>query len=503
MSEAVKSNAPFGEGRFRLVFEHAPVGIAIVGMDFQLQKVNEALCVALGYTSDELLSKTIMELTHPDDFKKDRALAEKLFRGEIPRYRIEKRFITKDGRLIWLDLSAFVIRGKDDESTFGLAIVENITKRKRAQSDLKTSEERYRSFIVNSSEAIWRFELDQPISISTPIDEQIDLFYQFAYLAECNDAMARLYGHDRAEDIVGKRASEVLPSANPTNLESVKACFNNHYRLHDMHSTTTDAAGQERFFSSSVFGIVVNGYLLRIWGTQRDETARIRAENELLHSRQQLRSLAAYLQDMREKERAGLAREMHDVLGQSLTVLKMDLSRIKKEIVTSGSDIVGQLDSASELIDETIAKVKTISTELRPGVLDKFGLTAAIEWLCGEFQSRSGIKCNCELTDEDQLISPGQSTTLFRILQEALANIARHSEASNVSIVLNVDQSEILMTIADDGKGITEEQIAAPDSLGLLGMRERTDMLHGTFSAQGRPGQSILTVRLPLNEQAK
>lgn len=498
MSEINKPEQMIADGRFRLVFEHSPIGMAMVGTDYSLQKVNASLCEALGYTEAELLSRTFVEITHPDDVKKDRELADKLFRGEIPSYRLQKRFLTKDGRLVWLDLSAFVIRGVQDEPTFGLAMVENITERKRAEEALRTSEERYRSFVVNSSEAIWRFEMQEPLEIKLPLAAQIDWLYQNAYLAECNDAMARLYGHDRAEDVIGAPIGDFISRSNPINLASVTTFLTNNYRLHNRRSIASDGDGVERHFSNSVIGFVVNGFLLRLWGTQRDETDRRIAENKLQRSREQLRSLAAHLQDLREIERADLARDLHDVFGQSLTSLKIDLTQIRKRIGAPDPEMAKRFDSSSELIEKTIAQVKTLSTELRPGVLDKFGLAAAVEWQCQEFQNRTGINCDCQLPAADAQFSAEHSIALFRILQEALSNVARHSGAASASVVLSADESDAVLSVRDDGKGITAAAIAAPDSLGLLGMRERAETLHGQLTVEGRPGSTLLNARIPI-----
>lgn len=492
------------EGRFRLAFDSAPIGMAIVGLDYRLERVNKSLCEALGYSEPELLALTVVDIAHPDDFKRDRELADKLFRGEIPSYRREKRFFTKDGRLVWLDLTAILIRGDQGKADYGLAMVENITERKRADEALRTSEERYRSFVVNSSEAIWRFEAERPIDTTLPIDEQIALFYKYGYLAECNDAMARMYGHARADDIVGARFGDAALGENPANVASLRKFFANGYRLHEDQTTRLDAKGNTKYFSNNVIGIVMNRSLLRIWGTQRDETERILAEQALGHSRLQLRTLASHLQALREREMANLAREMHDVLGQNLTAAKIDLSRIEKSL--SNSPIAGipeeisqRLRSATHLLNETIAAIKTLSTELRPGVLDKFGLSAAIEWQCREFEQRTEIKCKCDLPAEDSALSTEQSTALFRILQGALINTARHSQATNCAVELRRDERDLILSVKDNGCGITSDQISAPESLGLLGMRERVATLGGQFSIEGKPGQgTILQVRIPL-----
>jgi len=498
-----------GDGRFRLAFERAPLGMAIIDLDYKPQRVNQALCQALGYSEAELLSRSFISITHPDDIGKDKALAAELLAGEIPSYRIEKRFITKDGSLAWLDITVVLIRGENNEALYGLAMGDNITGRKRAQEALRTSEERYRSFVVNSSEGIWRFEVEQPIDTTLPVDEQIALFYKHAYLAECNDAMARMYGHARADDIVGSRFGEFALASNPTNISALRKFISQGYRLHEVETTDLNADGSEKHFSNSVIGIVINGQLLRIWGALRDETLRKRAEDELKRSHAQLRSLARRLQSIREHERTHIAREMHDVLGQSLTSLKLDLSWLRKtlplnvgeEFLSSG--LRERTDRMAAQLDDTITAVQTLSTELRPGILDKFGLMAAVEWQCQEFELRTGIKCIYKVPEKKLPLNNERSTTLFRILQEALVNVARHSRASIVNVELRPGKWDLTLIVSDNGRGITSAEILDPASLGLLGMRERAGMLGGQFTIEPRTGKgTTATAQIPLSDPA-
>lgn len=496
-----------GEGQFGLAFTNAPIGMAIVGLDYRLRRVNKALCETLGYSQRELLEHTLVDITHPDDVKKDKALAGQLFRGEIPSYRLEKRFITKDGRLVWLDLTALIIRDSQHDPLYGLTMIEDITERKRAEEALRTSEERYRSFVVNSSEGIWRFEAERPVDTGLPADEQVAMFYKYSYLAECNDALARMYGMDRAEDLIGAHFGDLRLVSETTNLKSIRSFIKGGYRLHNIESVWTNAEREQRHFSSNVIGIVVNGYLLRAWGTQRDETERRLAEEEIKRSRQQMRSLAAYLQSIREKERADIAREMHDVLGQSLTGLKIDISWLSKRLLNAEGESVraemaAKLKETTHLLDETIAAVKILSAELRPGVLDKFGLPAAIEWQCQEFARRTGLSCECQLPDGDVPLDRERSTALFRILQEALTNVARHAKAKSVHVRLNIAKGRAALVVKDDGRGVTEEELSAPTSLGLLGMRERAEMLGGSLKVEGSlSGGAVVTASIPCDLQ--
>jgi PAS domain S-box-containing protein len=497
-----------GDPRFQLAFDKAPLGMAIIGLDYKLQRANNALCVALGYSESELIAEQYVNITHPDDVRKGRNLAEQLVKGRIPSYRIEKRFIAKDGSLAWLDVTVVLIRDEHQKPQYVLAMVDNITERKRTTEALRTSEERYRSFVVNSSEAIWRFEIEQPIDTTLPADEQIALFYKHTYLAECNDAMARMYGYKHADEIVGSRFGDFSLASNPTNVSALRKFVTQSYRLHEVETTAIAHDGSLRYMLNNVIGIVMNRVLMRVWGTQRDETGRKRAEEELKQSHAQLRSLAGRLQKIREQERTDIAREMHDVLGQSLTSLRFDLSWLKKKLQDHdheplNSAIEERTNQMITELDKTIGAVKTLSTELRPGILDKLGLAAAVEWQCQEFENRTGIRCTCHVPNRQIEVSDDRATALFRILQEALSNVTRHSKATAVNVELRRGKSDLMLTIADNGSGITDEEISDPTSLGLLGMRERAEFLGGHFNIKQNPtAGSTAVATVPLVESA-
>jgi PAS domain S-box-containing protein len=499
------STAESKQDRFHVAFENAPIGMAVVDFDYRLRRVNKALCKSLGYSVKELLEQRFIDISYADDIRRDVNLAEQLFREEIPSYRIEKRFVKKDGTIAWLDVTAMLIRDDEGKPSYGLAMVEDITDRKQAEQALRTSEERYRSFVVNSSEGIWRMDVEQPIDIRLPFDEQISLFYKYGYLAECNDAMARMHGYDRAEDYIGLRFGDSRFASNPASTGALKKLINSNYRLVDLKTEDFDKNNSIRYLSTNLLGIIVNGMLLRIWGVQRDETDHRSAEIQLEHSHEQLRHLSAYLQSLREKEKANLAREIHDSLGQALASTKIELSLLKKTFESSDeidrAAISQKFKEITEGVDQAIWTVKALSTELRPGVLDKFGLAAAIEWQCEEFSRRMQIKCSCSVPEQELSLSNEISTALFRILQEALTNVAVHSQATSVELTLKVDGSRVTLTIVDNGRGITEDEIQAPTSLGLLGMRERVEFLKGSFTVTGKPGKGT-TITAGFNLQA-
>ncbi|MGE5894836.1 MAG: response regulator [bacterium] len=228
---------------------------------------------------------------------------------------------------------------------------------------------------------------------------------------------------------------------------------------------------------------------------------RIKIGDELISYQERLHNLYAHLQTLREEERAKVAMEIHDELGQSLTALKMDAAWISEKY-KDHERIFEKGRSMVEVIDETIRTVKRICTELRPSILDHFGLTAAIEWHAGEFEKKTGIKCEVTVEPENIAVDRDQTTALFRIFQEALTNVLRHAKATRVSTGLRQRSGRIVLEIRDNGIGITEDEMSKPNSFGLLGMRERLHPLCGTLTIIGeRNTGTMLTVSIPVDDR--
>jgi len=254
---------------------------------------------------------------------------------------------------------------------------------------------------------------------------------------------------------------------------------------------------QSLFYSNPIF---YNGKPTGLRGVVVDITDRKITEHELKNSRDQLRDLASHLQSIREEERLLMAREIHDELGQALTALKMDLIWLQKRIDPFATEKQEKLKSMDELVDQTIKTVRRISTELRPGLIDDLGLSAAMEWYCGEFQNRTGISCQLNLDESENTLEQDRSIAVFRIFQESLTNVARHANATVVSASLKFDDGSLKMEIRDNGSGITEEQINSPKSFGLIGLRERVTPWGGKVLISGAPGRgTTVKVILPVN----
>ncbi len=231
-------------------------------------------------------------------------------------------------------------------------------------------------------------------------------------------------------------------------------------------------------------------------------TERERVELELKRSQELFRNLSTHLQMVREEERTRIAREIHDDMGQALTVLKIDLSWLNNRLAKNQEALRDKTKSMQALIDETIQTVHKVSEDLRPGILDDFGLPAAIEWNAEEFEKRTGIKCKPIFCPKEFDLCKEKSTALFRIVQESLTNIIRHANATEVEINLSKKKGIIVLEIQDNGKGITEAAITNPRSFGLIGIRERAHSLGGEVDIAGiRDAGTRLTVRMPISER--
>jgi signal transduction histidine kinase len=219
---------------------------------------------------------------------------------------------------------------------------------------------------------------------------------------------------------------------------------------------------------------------------------------------EQLRLLTAHLQSSREEERVRIAQEIHDEIGTLMTAIKMDLAFLSKEIAGKGGTrspekLCEEIGDTTKLVDNAIQTIHQIVLELRPAVLDHLGLRAALEWQIREFQKRTKIECRFDSNVDELHLDAERSTALFRILQETLTNVARHAQATRVEGSLQEQEHHLILTVHDNGTGISEEQISSTHRLGLLGMRERAHIFGGEVVLDGAPGEgTTVTVRIPV-----
>jgi len=230
---------------------------------------------------------------------------------------------------------------------------------------------------------------------------------------------------------------------------------------------------------------------------------RARVESDMLESERNLKALSDRLLVVQEEERTRIAREIHDDLGQTLTALKMDVVGLMERTsdTAPGGDAIRERVLAT--LDATVKSVQRISSELRPSILDDLGLAAAIESEARSFEERTGIECEVSLPEEAGRVNSVVATAVYRIIQEALTNVARHSNASRVELRARFRDSDVLVEVRDDGRGITSQEVGSVRSLGLIGIRERAELVGGTARFEGIAGRgTIVSIRIPMPETA-
>lgn len=244
--------------------------------------------------------------------------------------------------------------------------------------------------------------------------------------------------------------------------------------------------------------------VIRALREAKERVGRRRAREQLRRSHKQLRALSVHLQHVREAEQIRIAREVHDELGQSLTGLKLQLTWLASRLPKQSKRLHEKAQSMAANIDETIRAIRRIATELRPGVLDTAGLTAALEWQANQFQTQTGIVCEVKAETKDTLWDQELNTAFFRIFQEALTNVIRHARATKVAVRLAEADGQVVLEVKDNGRGISAAKIHNTKSIGLLGLRERAALLGGTLRIEGERGQgTTLTIRIPKKSRTR
>ncbi len=362
-----------------------------------------------------------------------------------------------------------------------VGLLVNNSLRKKYEQALRESEEKYRDLYDNAPDMYHSINRD-------------------GIIIDCNDTEAKMLGY-RKDEIIGSPIANFLTGESRKTYEKEFAELKSHAELY----------GLEREFvrkDGTTFPVILNafieldenGELLRTKTIGRDITERKRVEDEVRRSREELRNLSAHIQSAREEERGYIAREIHDELGQTLSRLKLDLSWLKKRLTNGQEQLIEKTEKMSGLIDTTITAVQRISSELRPGVLDYLGLSAAIEWQVKEFREHTGIECSAAISNDISVEDQSISTAVFRIVQETLTNVIRHSKATRVDLKLGKTDNILLLEAKDNGTGIDAEKVLDRSSFGLMGMRERARFLGGDIDIRGLRGKgTTVRVSIPLN----
>ena len=476
-SEALRES----EDRFSSAFKSAAIGMALVALDGRWLQVNQSLCQMLGYSEAELLAETFQDITHPEDLEKDLASMHKVLSGEIQTYQMQKRYYHKSGAIVWGLLSVSLVRTSQGMPAYFISQIQDTTAHRQAEAELIESEAKFRVLANGTASAIFIYRGNQYCYVNPAFQ---------AITGYCEAELLKMnfwdIAHPEFQEMVRMRGLARQKGRHPPTRYEFKI---------------VTKSGQERWLDFTDGVIDFQGGLAAL-GTAMDITERKQAELEVQRSRSQLRELLARFQQLREEERTRIAREVHDVLGQMLTGLKMDISWCERRLSRIADEplrraMEEKVQSTSRLADMMIETVQKISRELRPSVLDNIGLGAALQFEGRQFQERTGIICTVSVPPETVPLQADIATGIFRVFQELLTNVARHACATRVAVTLNQNEEQVVLEVSDNGRGIREEESRGPKSLGLLGMRERTRLMGGEIRITGKPGvgtTAVLTI---------
>lgn len=454
------------EERYRTLIEQASDGIFISNKEGQYQDVNSNGVKLSGYSKEELMQLTIYDLMAPGDEINNPLKLEELLEGDVVIN--ERKMKRKNGELINVEISAKLLA----DGRF-LGMVRDITARKIAEEELRLSEEKYRLLFYKNPMPM--------MMISMPERNFLDV----------NDAAINFYGYSK-EEFLRMNVLDIRPEEDKNKLKMMLAD----------NQSGINYAGIWRHIKKdgSIVNVNIISHDISYEGKPArlvladDVTEQMLAEESLQQSHEAYRQLASHLETIREAERTHIAREIHDELGQQLTGLKMDISWLSKKIKPADKEVKTKISETIELIDGTVKTVRRIATELRPSILDDLGLIAAMEWQSEEFERRSGIKTKFQSNITAIAIDTNTATGIFRIYQESLTNVMRHAHATKVEASLLINDDEIKLIIADNGKGFIVEEIANKKTLGLMGMRERASLLGGTYEISSDPGKGTAVI---------
>jgi signal transduction histidine kinase len=360
-------------------------------------------------------------------------------------------------------------------------------------------------FFEQSIDGFFIMMLDEPMEWNDAADKDalLDHVFHHQRMTIANEAYARQYRVPLAA-LIGKTPAEFFAH----DIERGKAGWRAMFDAGHSHAET-----DERRMDGTP--VRIEGHYLCVYddrgritghlGIQRDITDRHKAADEIAQSREELRALAARLESVREEERTRIARELHDELGQALTGLKLDLAWMERRINRqSQSELVDRCASVLGRMDEVMISVRRIITELRPSVLDQLGLPDAVEWQAQDFAARTGVALDLHIDCDCPSPPDAVASAVFRMLQEALNNVAKHAGATRVRVALRMHGDMLSLDVNDNGRGITQHELRGSQSLGLLGLRERAIALGGTVSiGPDANGGTTVALELPLHKATR
>lgn len=444
---------------------------------------NDAYYHQFGYQRDSS-SGTVdcwYRALHPDDKERVVEGIHRAIQSTESYWSDEYRFLKADGTICQIYDRGYIIRDEEGRGVRMIGAMADITEIKSATEKLRLSEEKYRMLFNKNPMPMWVLD------------------YETMKFLAVNEAALRHYGYSEKE-FLAMTALDIRPA------EDHEHFIEKHHQRHS--SLYRSGIWRHCKKSGEIIDVEIHAYPLLYEGRQaelvlvNDVTEKRKTETLLQQSYEDIRRLASYLEEVRENERISIAREIHDELGQQLTVLKMDIAWLHRKLPEKNASLEAKMKELLDMVDRTIRSVRKISSDLRPSVLDDLGLVAALEWQSREFEKKSGIQTRFKANLTEMNLPHQLATGLFRIYQESLTNVARHAGAKEVNSALSHHNGSLTFVIEDNGNGFDITKIEQKKTLGILGMRERVSLMGGHFRIISNPGQGTrIEISIPLNQQ--
>jgi two-component system sensor histidine kinase UhpB len=460
---------------FRGLIEQSLAGLYII-QDEIFQYVNARYAQMYGYSPQEMIGRPAADFLDAPDRARFYENMRRRISGETASIRYYLRGRHRDGHIVDMEAHGTRYEYRGRPAVIGIQL--DVTERLQFERELRESEARLKAMTANVPGVVYQ--------LVRPAGGEV----RFSYVSQGITALCGLEPQVLLTD--ARRFTELLlPEDGKALRQALEesgrslADLNWEGRLRSLGGELVWANARARPRAGDDGAILWDGLLFNISAAKRQE-------EEIRTSREQMRELSVYINNVREEQRTKIAREIHDVLGGTLTTLLMDLEWLARQV--SAPKAVARAGAMIDLAQEAIETVQKISADLRPGVLDNLGLLAAIEWQCHQLRSRMGIECALSLAPHPVELPEREATAIFRIFQETLTNIARHAGATHVDVLVGVEHGMLEITVEDNGSGISREQMAARHAFGIMGMFERAREIGATLQIEGTPGRGTRTV---------
>lgn len=483
IAERKQANEALGESEARVARAEAFsfVMLTHVALDGTWIKVPPQLCDLLGYSEEELLGQSFKAVTHPDDFDADWNQCQRLIRGEIKSFDLEKRYLHKNGKTIWVYLNCSVVEDDAGTPVHFITYIKEITDRKVAEQAVQEINTRNRAILR---------ALPDMMFLHTTEGVYLD------YYARDPDALKV-----PPEKFLGKNFREILPPEVVAKVEP---------RLKLLESSddpqvveyTLEFLGEERYYEARLVKAEADNVLSivrDITETRRVTDSLRRGEEKLLQSNRQIRSLAARLITVQESERRRIAVLLHDDLSQNIATLGVAVSRLKRKLPDAGEQVTSELDEIASHINDLTTQIRKLSHQLHPEVLEHVGLVSALEAHVAEFRHNEGIEARFFPDIGANPIPLDVAESIYRVAFEALRNVARHSGAQSATVSLSEADGYLTLEVSDSGQGFDVERTKRGSGIGLISAEERVRILQGIFEIKSTAnGGTTLIARIPL-----